>query len=360
MKRRKAAIVTLTVANYGNRLQNLASQWVIESLGFEVETLHNPYDPNYSEWKHQLINKAKYVVGNSRQKLNAKREKSFDCFDSMYIKYAPYWLNKNSHVRKLNERYDLFVCGSDQLWNPTTFNYGSNNFAMFAENRKKITLAPSFGVDEVPEARKMEFKNYLNTFRRLSVREKSGQDIIYALTGKESQIVIDPTLMINTVKWKEVSKKPEWFRNDKYILVYTLGNAYMIECVQKIAKQYGYKIINLMAQDNADYYCANPAHFLYLIQHCELMVTDSFHGSVFSILFNKPFVVMERKDEFVSMNTRLDNLLEMFCLKGRRFSKIENADLFHSNYEKAYEILEEKRKEAYNFVRKAVVEIDEY
>lgn len=359
MEKKKAAIVTLTVANYGNRLQNLATQWVIESFGYETETLHNPFELNYSRWKHQLINNIKRIVGNKRQKLNAKREQSFDRFDSRYIKYAPFWLNNNKHIGKLNEYYDCFVCGSDQLWNPTTYNYGAKNFGMFAENKKKITMAPSFGVDKFPDERKEEFKEYLNTFKRLSVREKSGQDIIYALTGRESQVVIDPTLMIDRDKWEKIAKRPDWLSDKKYILLYALGDAYMAKWVQEVSERKAYEVINLMDCENGDYYCADPSQFLYLIQHCELMITDSFHGSVFSIIFNRPFVVMERKDKYVSMNTRLDNLLDMFGLVDRRFSLIKDSDMFHIDYKHVYKILDEKRQEAYNFVKKAVDEIDE-
>jgi len=89
------------------------------------------------------------------------------------------------------------------------------------------------------------------------------------------------------------------------------------------------------------------------------MVTDSFHGSVFTLLFGRPLVVMERKDGFTSMNTRLDNLLNLFKLNDRRSSEVSELKLFQADYEKSYQIMKTKREEAFSFFRKAVVSIDE-
>ena len=133
----------------------------------------------------------------------------------------------------------------------------------------------------------------------------------------------------------------------------------MLEWVQEIADKRSYKVINLMDAENERFYCCNPSHFLYLIQHCELMVTDSFHGSVFTLLFGRPLVVMERKDGFISMNTRLDNLLNLFKLNDRRSSEVSELKLFQADYEESYQILKTKREEAFSFFRKAVVSIDE-
>ena len=354
MSRKKAAIVTLTVANYGNRLQNLATQWVFEELGYDVETIHNPYEPTYSEVKHRLRNVIKRIIGNKRQKLNVFREDAFDAFDRKYVKYSKYWINNAAHRSALDNEYDVFVCGSDQLWNPTTEKYGANNFAMFAADKKKVTMAPSFGVTEFPNNRVEEFKAYLNSFCYLSVREETGAQIVKELTGREATVVIDPTLMIQREKWEHIEKKPQWLNQDEYILCYALGSQYMMKWVQEIADKNNCKVVNLMNNEDRRFYCTDPAEFLYLTHHCKLMVTDSFHGSVFSIMFEKPLVVMDRKDEFVSMNTRLDNLLEMFGIQNRRFSDVSEERLFDVEYAQAYAVLSEKRQEGNRFLKKAL------
>lgn len=250
-----------------------------------------------------LLNKDKYGA-------EVKRERTFAIFDKKYVKFSHFWMNRPKDLKKASVYYDCFVCGSDQVWNPSTYNYGANNFAMFAGGgKKKITMAPSFGVTDFPAERKEEFATYLNSFSQLSIREKSGADIIRQLTGRDTQVVIDPTLMFKADEWEKIEECPSWLKNKKYLLTYTLGNQYQKEWIQQFAEKYNLDVINLMDQSNLDYYTVDPAGFLYLIHHCEIMVTDSFHGSVFSVLFDRPLVIMERKDEFVSMNTRLDNLV---------------------------------------------------
>lgn len=352
MSIKKAAIVTLTVPNYGNRLQNLATQWIFEEQGFQVETIHNPFEPQYSDVKHKMANIMKSIVGNRGQKLNVKRECAFNSFDKKYIKYSKYWINKKRDRKILDKYYDYFICGSDQLWNPSTYNYGANNFAMFTISKKKLTMAPSFGVEEFPKEREKEFREYLNSFEMLSVREETGKAIIKKLTGRDAEVVIDPTLMISSDKWLEIVEKPDWIEDKNYILCYFLGNQYMMDWVNELAKKDDYKVINLMDNSNKKIFCTNPAQFLYLIKNCKLMVTDSFHGSVFSILFQRPLVVMERKDSFVSMNTRLDNLLKMFKITNRKFSNITSNMIYKTDYKEAFTILQQKRLEGEKFIRK--------
>ena len=349
--KKKAAIVTLTVANYGNRLQNLAVQMILENMGYETETLHNPFDPNYSEKSHQLKNKIKMLLFRKKFYAQVSRERAFDAFDERYIKYSKYWMNNPKHIAVLNQKYDFFVCGSDQLWNPTSYNYGANNFAMFASSEKKVTMAPSSGVTEFPKEREHEFAEYLNTFRRISVRESSGAEIVRQLTGKHAYTAIDPTLMISRDQWASVSEKPSWFKDEKYILCYFLGSSYLDKTIKTIAEEHHCRVIDLMDKSNIDYYTTDPSGFLYLVAHSELMITDSFHGSVFSVLFDRPLAVVERKDEFVSMNTRLDNLLGLFGLEDRKFSVLSESDRFMDHdYSIAYKILEKEKKAAYDFL----------
>lgn len=349
---KKVGIITLTGSNYGNRLQNYATQLVIEQMGFIVETFHNPFVRNYSYPCEIAKNIIKLLVGNKKKKNEVRREFQFKKFDKKYIKYSKYWLNNDKHIGKLNSIYDYFLCGSDQVWNPMTDNYGTRNFASFAEKNKRITMAPSFGVEEIPTNKKEIFKKMLNDFKYLSVREKSGAYIIKSLTNRDSTVVIDPTLMIDADKWRDISSRPSWMLDEKYILVYCLGDLYFNNWLSSLSNEYGYKIINIMDK-NLEFYAINPSHFVYLIEHCELMVTDSFHGSVFSLLFDRPFVVMERKDQYVSMNTRLDNLLSLFNLNDRKFHNIDKDKLFCHNYEEAYNILEHEREKALNFLRVA-------
>lgn len=358
MKKKRLAIVTLTVANYGNRLQNLAAQMLFEKLGYEVETIHNPFDPQFNQTKHNFKNILKIVCNKKKYLAGVLREKNFAQFDSDFIHFSELWINRQGDRIKANKRYDYFACGSDQLWNPTTYNYGANNFAMFADSYKKVTIAPSFGVTEFPVERRQEFQDYLKSFKHLSVREKTGADIIYDLTGKCAEVVLDPTLMFDSDTWSKYEKKPKWLHDEKYILNYTLGKSSPSDWIKHIADKYGFRVIDLMDTNNIDYFTTDPSGFLYLIHHSQLMVTDSFHGSVFSILFERPLVIVERKDEFVSMNTRLDNLIELFEIQDRRFSVIANFDNpLSCNYSHTNEILQNARKSSFAFLEKALSDV---
>ncbi|URN84112.1 polysaccharide pyruvyl transferase family protein [Acetobacterium wieringae] len=282
------------------------------------------------------------------------RERAFNKFDVRFIKYSKYWLNNKKHRELLDSQYDYFVCGSDQIWNPSTYNFGSNNFAMFATSTKKVTMAPSFGVTDFPKEREKEFRECLNTFKYVSVREVSGTEIVKTLTGKEAEVTIDPTLMIDKDTWRIIAQKPAWLKDGNYILCYTLGMQYMNDWVNDLAKQYDSNVINLMDNSYFDYYTTDPAGFLYLIDNCKLMITDSFHGSIFAIVFDRPLVVMERKDEYVSMNTRLDNMLHLFDLEDRRYSNVVQTNQFmkHS-YCHTYEIIREEQKKGNEFLQKS-------
>ena len=355
MKKNKLAIVTLTVANYGNRLQNLAAQMLFEDLGYKVETIHNPFEPQFNQTVHNLKNIIKLIFNKKKYAAGELREKSFSQFDRKYIHFSNLWINKQSDRKRANKRYDYFACGSDQLWNPTTYNYGANNFAMFADSYKKITIAPSFGVTEFPEKRRKEFQDYLKSFKHLSVREKTGAEIIYNLTGQEAEVVLDPTLMFDADIWSEFEKKPEWLNEEKFILNYTLGKSYPSDWIKNLADKYGFGIINLMDTSNIDYFTTSPAGFLYLIHHSQLMVTDSFHGSVFSVLFRRPLVIVERKDEFVSMNTRLDNLIDLFQLQDRRYDVVSSSENpLDCNYNHVDAALKNTRRSSYTFLKNAL------
>lgn len=351
----KAAIVTLISENFGNRLQNYAVQHVFEEKGFEVETLNNPFDERYNPFIQSIKDIIKNHFFYKKYEAQILRKKSFNDFEKKYIHYAKWWLNSKKHIIKLNDKYEYFICGSDQIWNPTSYRITAKNFLFFAERKKRIPLAPSFGVCDVPDERKNEFKDYLNGFDQLSIREKSGANIIKMLTGKEAEVLIDPTMMLSCNEWKKLSQRPRWFNEEKYILNYTLGEQYEKDKIEDLGTKYGLKVINLMDQSDKDIYSINPSNFLYLIQNCELVITDSFHGTVFSVLFDKPVIVMERKDYFVAMNTRLDNLLDLLKLGSRKFDTVfENGNFFEHEYFELYKIIELERSRVHSFINKVI------
>jgi hypothetical protein len=322
----KIGLVTLNSINYGNRLQNYATQTILRELGHETETILSNGDINYSilykiktaikiflplKWRNQAI-------------ADSIRMKNFKKFDSKYIKMSRFKIKNNNCTKQAVKYYNSFVCGSDQIWNPIYKCNAAANFLMFAPKEKRLALAPSFGISEMPINRKEEYKEYLQEMEYISIRENTGAIIIKELIGKEVPVLIDPTLMLEKEKWLEIARKPRWLKDEKYILTYFIGDISdnIKNIISNLSRTYGFEIINLLDVKNINWYCTDPSEFLYLIHNCFIMCTDSFHGTVFSILFDKESYVFKRQDNLVSMQTRLDNLIDMFSIECMDFDAI--------------------------------------
>ena len=361
----KVAIYTITNGtNYGNKLQNYALQRVLEKKDIEVETLLNKCSAFDFKLSLKDILKRK-IDGYKAKKKNAKykkviegREKSFEEFKSKYIKFSDIVINNNYDSPEINDRYDYFVCGSDQIWNPNFLSNANANFLSFAKEEKRIAYAPSIAVDEVPKKRVEEYTNYFKMIPHMSVREKQGAKIIKDLTNMDVPVLLDPTMLLTKEEWEQLEEKPN--------LDYNLDEPYMLTCfLGKISKErkqffvdisekFGLKLINLTQLDYEKEYMLNPSHFLYLVHNAKLMITDSFHACVFSILYNTPFYVLQREDVWLSMNSRMDTLLGTFNLKDRKTNEnIDNISL-ECDYTHIQEILEYERKRSEEFLNNAL------
>ena len=191
----------------------------------------------------------------------------------------------------MNDRYDFFIVGSDQVWNPHWVN-SSDVFLEFANSDKRIAYSASFGIGELPKDKEAGFKKGLEGMKHISVRENAGAEIVKKLTGREVPVLLDPTLTLTKDQWDKIVSRPAWYRDEKYILVFFLSKLPELARVEieRIAKENNFKIVELMDETNIDYYTSTPEEFLYLIKNAGLVYTDSFHCTVFSILFNTAFV----------------------------------------------------------------------
>ena len=257
----------------------------------------------------------------------------------------------------LNNIYDYFITGSDQVWNPTFGRLREVDLLEFTEPKKRISYAASFGISSLPEQYNEKLKNALKDYKAISVREDAGKKIIENVVGrKDVQVLIDPTMLLTAAEWDKVAKKPEQLKTDRYILNYFLGelSEKRKEEIDRIAKENDCEVINILDK-NSPFYCTGPSEFLYLEKHAFLVCTDSFHSSVFAILYNRPFIVFGREDNTVSMNSRIETLINKFNLKNREYNgkEITKENLNH-DYTEAYEILNEERKKSMTFLMKAL------
>lgn len=349
----KVGIITITKGqNYGNRLQNYAVQHIIENLGFEVETLNNDVRMPSS------LDKLKYfikqcLVGSKYWK-RIRREISFAKFNEKYINYSNLYIS-NEYIPSGIEKFDYFVCGSDQIWNPMFEENGKINFLDFVPESKRIAFAPSFGTSFIPENRKEEFKKYLEGIPHLSVREEAGFNIIKELTGREAEVLLDPTLSLTKQEWDIISEPTEIKPKNKYLLTYMLGEmtAEYKNKIKKIAQQRNLEILNLNDPTNYKVNAVNPSQFIYLISNAELVCTDSFHGTVFSIIYEIPFLIFERVDSYTSMNSRFTNLLSKLNLESRYNNKVNESEIFDIDYTNVRKILNREKEKTLGFLKKA-------
>lgn len=349
--------------NYGNRLQNYALEYMLKCFGCNTNTIWYRKENSKLNKKYTTFdNLRRYIFNrhNYRNYINKHilfndiiREYNFKKFSDKYINSVFDYEIKPD----LNDKYDYFVVGSDQIWNPTFSNL-KNEFLQFADRNKRVAYAASFGVSEIKPDKVEIVRKGLNGIDYISVREQAGAKIVKDLTGKDVPVLVDPTLLLTAEEWEKVMERPVWYRDEKYILVYFLSKLpdKIKSDIKNLAEKYKLKIIDLMVRENIDYYCSPPSEFLYLIKNCSLMYTDSFHGTVFSILNKRPFVTCSREGG-VNMDSRIDTLLSMFGLENRKISKENNyeiANLLEIEYPNVEAILDRERQRSREFLCKAL------
>lgn len=352
-KKKKLAILTINDdGNLGNRLQNYATQEILKKYKIKVETISNQKGIVGKGYiKKKIKTQIKKVIAIKAQ---IEKYNNFAKFNKN-IKYSKYHIDIDHIPTKLGEKYDYYITGSDQVWNPNFNRMSDIDFLKFAPKEKRNSFSASFGISEIPEELKEYYKSNLLEMQNLSVREDIGKEIIEELTGrKDAEVLIDPTMMLTADEWDKVSKKPKKLKENKYILNYFLGDLSekRRKEIERIANKNNCTIINLMDK-NEPLFVSGPSEFLYLIKNAFMICTDSYHGSVFSIIYNKPFAVFNREDELVNMNSRLETLLSKFQLQERycKDGKIP-PELLKCDYTKSYKILETEKEKVRKYIEK--------
>ncbi len=367
---KKVAILTLNgYHNYGNRLQNYAMHDVIESLGFSSETIIND---RKKIKKSKLIQKINTLNNNSIKEIISKtyykiwriirkndiikRTESFKEFTLDYIKETKYTISRNNIPEDLSKRYDYFITGSDQVWNPGNLHGSSIYFLTFAEKHKRIAYAPSFGVSEIKPEFVENYKEWISGMHKLSVREDDGAKIIKDLTGRDAPVLVDPTLLLTREKWLSIAKEASNKPKGKYLLTYFLGGIpdnYKKQ-IKNIVKENKLEVINLGDIREKETYMTGPSEFIDYINDCSIFCTDSFHGAVFSILLEKPFIVFERIGS-TSMYSRIDTLLNKFELNDRKAENMSwGEDAFDIDFSHIPTILAAERKKSMDYLMDAL------
>jgi len=343
--------------NYGAILQVYALQKTIKKHDVECEIID--YRNSTMENKHKKVRltdakNVKQVIKNilTYRNHNMKYDK-FRQFAEKNLCISRAFYDLDELVNIENE-YDNFIVGSDQVWNYKINNMDPVYFLQFVRDTiKRNSYAASFGIKTIPEEHRNKYTMYLKDFNKILVRESQGATLVSELTAKDSSVVLDPTFLLSKEEWLQVSEEAE-VNEEKYILVYAFGGSKHIEpLATNISKETGLKIKQIKntyrKSRNISYIkSAGPSEFIKLINNAEYVITNSFHGSVFSIIFNKKFFV-ELLPSSIGTNSRLEDLLNLFSINDRIIdssnSQVINKKIDYMTISKTLEIKKEESME---------------
>lgn len=361
---KKVGIITLNGNyNYGNRLQNYALQNVLEKIGGTPTTL--VLEKNDMKQEHNFLLRLRKKLASLRhrkkfndlKKIKKIKEVPFFNFTKNYIHTATYKYSSMDELNILDSEYDIFIVGSDQVWNPYFSSDIEIFFLKFANMKKRYSYAASFGINQIPSNLQALYIQGLSAMNSISVREEAGKKIVYKLTKRESEVVLDPTMLLSQKEWQKLLPvENKWSNGEPYVLVYFLEGAgkQSKEKIEEYAKKNNFKILVVLGDSyDVNGIVPDPLEFLKLISDAQFIFTDSFHANVFSIIFHKNFLTFKRGN----MNSRIETLLESIELGKNIY--VEHEELEEQvnkciNYKVADEILSKKRMESMKFLEKVI------
>ena len=390
----KIAIVTFVHAyNYGAELQCFALQYKLRSMGYDAEVL-NIFRPSDEEYKHTKAADKKFSqlykhksVSDKKAKRHAfianildkilkivyfkkyrDRKNNFDVFHVKFTKLSNESFFNFCDLYNRTWNYSHFVVGSDQVWNYSCPFSIEPYMLTFVTNAKKISYAASIGHSEIPKELHPFYKKHITSFDFVSIREEQGTKIVKQITKREDICtVLDPTLLLTKKEWERIFKLKQ-SQKKPYILLYLLSrSSYSVELAIDLAKRKDWDIkiitVGVIPQynyKNITYICgASAAIFVSLFYGASFVITNSFHGTAFSVNFNIPFISTTRNDK--RYNSRLENILKIVNLEKRLVYehtldfKIGD-DLINEDFTSVNVALNKEREKSLNFIVRSLAE----
>lgn len=393
MKHKRVGIITLHyVDNHGGVLLAYALQQAIDSLGYAAEIIDYDPTPISSRLGHLVRTTARrlakipaYVLsprgtwhrftsGSGRlpalhpHKSIGLRSMRFDEFRVRNIKTTIRRWKSADELSQSPPSFDAYVCGSDQIWNPFMCRpdhipgLDPAYFLHFAPAAKRIAYAPSIAVPEIPDDLASRFATLTSGIRMLSCREKAGAETIARSCGRAVKWVADPVLLLGAADWQTVAAPSP---PGRYLLCYFLGEGGGCRTFAKsLAKTHGLEVKMISAKREdvealaaEDVGAVGPAEFLSLVMGAACVCTDSFHGTLFSVIFQRPFFVLERPGSSgkESMASRIHSILGRLGLSDRLRTAAElPPSVLAMEYSGARSRLERYRAESLDYLREAL------
>ncbi len=372
--------------NYGTSLQGYATVKTLENLGYECEIIIYHKQLSFFDKTRLVIfmfligdikNKFKILKNKLKRKLhnnytqnitirtksvNMYKKENLEPFFKTYVGY------KNLCEGALT--YDAVLVGSDQVWVPMSLYSRFTNLLFVNDRIPKIAYASSFGVSKIPAIQKNETRKYLNRFNKIGVRELKGKEIVETISDSNATVVVDPTILLTKNDWqKEIDSSNFTIEKEPFIFCYLLGPNIEARRAANELKQYtGFKIIAIRHMDeyilnDEDFgdeapYNVSPNDFIKLISQAEYVCTDSFHCTVFSIIFQKKFMTFYRYNSKNrnSRNSRIDSLFSLLSLSDRLYQgqNIVTSIKKEINYTSVDNKLSELRNDSLAFLKSAL------
>lgn len=352
------------VYNHGASMQAYALMKYLEKNGHEVEIID--YKPSYLSthykllainnefWKKNIVRKLIYLSLKILPRLiSLKRKKAFDEFKKEYLRVTDKRYESNEELKRDLPEADIYICGSDQIWNSLHMNGRDLAFYLdFVPNYKiKFAYAASFATDDIDDKFKSMVKNAVSKLDGVGIREKSGVEIVKRLGINNAVNVVDPVFLLEKEEWDKIAT--ETF-NEKYLLVYDFDNSELVEKIAvEIASKKGLKIYTINANKpkyaDKSFNLRGPKTFVSLVKNAEFVVSNSFHAVVFSTIYEKNIAVVNRAE---NINTRMRDLLYMLNLNDRLIDNNYDIDKIDSdiNYAISKNTIKEKINDSKEFI----------
>lgn len=375
---KKVGIVTYHhYYNYGTALQAFALQKAIDSIeGFQSEII------DYRAYEEKRLSKLQLILVRLRRlpvylfewkrvralrkyaSVLSEKNPKFDCFFKDILIQSKKTYNSYDELKTDNLDYDVLVTGSDQTWSPKIGFFPAFFLEFGKKNALRIAYAPSIGVSKLSVEEEKYLNLHLQSFEAISCREKLGTDILSkVIKGKEIINVLDPTFLLTKDDWDEIVVKPS-IKGD-YILCYFIGHkTYYRDIAQQLSNDLGLPLyfIPVSWQDMGKGYNlvadTGPREFLGLISGARLVLTDSFHGTAFSINYRKSFYAFTKIEggKNASDNSRLFDILSKLHLEDRLFYTVCSIKFTDVDYTKVEMALEVERKKSFSFLKDSLID----
>ena len=386
-----AMAINYDYPDYGGMLQAYALYSVIKRMGYEPYAininllnndirvkkckyfLENIFDLSILQEKSKIVFKA--LRKNYDQQFAQNMSKRLEAFENFYkasfatTKAYVSW----EELKNDCNNFSSIIVGSDQLWLPSNIAGDYYTLSFVPDDVNKIAYATSFGVSTLPDKQASQARIFLNRINYLSAREETGQKIIESLINKRVPLVCDPALLLSELDWDAIATKGRII-DEKYIFCYFMGdNPWQRKFVTELKAKTGCKVVGLLHLDQyigndekyVDYapYDVSPADFINLVKNAEFICTDSFHGTVFSIIYRKVFFTFMRFSDkaTLSTNSRIDSLLKTLHLESQLVCSLYDLNRHISSsidYGKITQVLGDFKNQSLDYLRRGLEKND--